>query len=146
MQPRFSSTALDIRESARKPVFVGSPALTFCFLLESFDSRTLRITAFIKKQTKKNKPSSSDSQGYREKQENVTLRGLEACKTQQRLQGIWLKFGLWQSGEINVVLDFVRKFALEHYADGYFVCPWSIRARDSTGTVQSWLHQASGFC
>lgn len=48
----------------------------------------------------------------------MTLQGLEACKTQQRLQEIWLKFGLWQSGEIDVVLEFVRKFALEYYADG----------------------------
>lgn len=55
LQPHFSSTPLDIRDSARKPVFVGSPALTFCFLLESFGSRTLRISAFIKTKTNKKK-------------------------------------------------------------------------------------------
>lgn len=116
VQPYFSSSLLGIRESKcdvpyrRKPIFMGSPALTFCFLPEIFGSRASRISAFIKTQALTLK--------VREKHENVTLRGPEACKTQQRLQEIWLKFGLWQSGEIDMVSEFVRKFALECYADG----------------------------
>lgn len=56
VQPYFSSSLLDIRESkcdvpyCRKPIFIGSPALAFCFLPESFGSRASRISAFIKTQ------------------------------------------------------------------------------------------------
>lgn len=90
---------------------MGSPALAFCFLAESFGSRASRISAFIKTQALALKVTER-SMKMRLSEDSKLAKLSNACR----------KFGSnlvsGSQGEIDVVVEFVRKFALECCADG----------------------------